>query len=225
MTYSCSLISTDLNAEILPGQNTLIVGPNGCGKSSLFRILSGLWPLRAGNVMRPRANEMFYIPQRPYLTTGTLRQQVIYPHSEQEMKRRGVSDADLLQLMVEVDCKYLVDRDGWDKEQDWNETLSQGEQQRVAMARLFYHKPKFAILDECTSQLSLDIEAFLYQRCQQLGITLITVAHRKSLWKYHQKILIMSGVGTYVFRSLEPHEVADEDAMNQGFTAKASPKS
>jgi ATP-binding cassette subfamily D (ALD) protein 3 len=208
----------NLNAVIQPGQNTLIVGPNGCGKSSLFRILSGLWPLRAGSVIRPRANEMFYIPQRPYLTTGTLRQQVIYPHSETDMQRRGVTDEDLVTLMVEVDCKYLIDRDGWDKEQDWNETLSQGEQQRVAMARLFYHKPKFAILDECTSQLSLDIEAFLYQRCQELDITLITVAHRKSLWKYHQKILIMSGVGTYVFRALEPHEVADEDANNQGFT-------
>jgi ABC-type uncharacterized transport system fused permease/ATPase subunit len=175
-----------------------------------------LWPIRVGRVVRPSAADMFYIPQRPYLTTGTLRQQVIYPHSEQDMARRGIDDAKLLKLLEEVDVKYIVDREGWDKELDWDETLSQGEQQRVAMARLFYHCPKYAILDECTSQLSLDIEAFLYQRCQQLGITLITVAHRKSLWKYHKKILIMSGVGTYVWRDLLPEEVSEE-SNDQGF--------
>jgi ATP-binding cassette, subfamily D (ALD), member 3 len=205
-----------LNFEVNPGDNTLIVGPNGCGKSSLFRLVGGLWPIRVGRVVRPSAADMFYIPQRPYLTTGTLRQQVIYPHSEQDMARRGIDDAKLLKLLEEVDVKYIVDREGWDKELDWDETLSQGEQQRVAMARLFYHCPKYAILDECTSQLSLDIEAFLYQRCQQLGITLITVAHRKSLWKYHKKILIMSGVGTYVWRDLLPEEVSEE-SNDQGF--------
>lgn len=206
---------TDLTFSVVPGMNLLIVGPNGSGKSSLFRVLSGLWPLEVGHVIRPKPNDMFYIPQRPYLTAGTLRQQLLYPHSEEQMAARGVTDAHLAQLMEQVELSYLVKREGWDKDQDWGETLSMGEQQRIAMARLFYHAPKYAILDECTSQLSLDIEAFLYARCNDLNITLITVAHRKSLWKYHSHILIFDGLGKWTFRELEPQEMVEDE--NQGF--------
>lgn len=209
---------TDLTFQVVPGMNLLIVGPNGSGKSSLFRVLSGLWPLHVGHVIRPAPNDMFYIPQRPYLTAGTLRQQLLYPHSEAQMAARGITDAKLAELMDQVELKYLLTREGWEKEQDWAETLSMGEQQRIAMARLFYHAPKYAILDECTSQLSLDIEAFLYNHCNELNITLITVAHRKSLWKYHSHILIFDGLGKWTFRELEPQEMVEDD--NQGFNSK-----
>jgi len=209
------VLLTDLTFQVVPGMNLLIVGPNGSGKSSLFRVLSGLWPLETGHVIRPKPNDMFYIPQRPYLTAGTLRQQILYPHSEQQMAERGITDEHLAALMDQVELRYLLTREGWEKEQDWGETLSMGEQQRVAMARLFYHAPKYAILDECTSQLSLDIEAFLYARCNELNITLITVAHRKSLWKYHSHILIFDGLGKWSFRELESQEMVEDD--NQGF--------
>jgi ATP-binding cassette subfamily D (ALD) protein 3 len=209
------VLLTDLTFQVVPGMNLLIVGPNGSGKSSLFRVLSGLWALEVGHVIRPKPNDMFYIPQRPYLTAGTLRQQLLYPHSEQQMAARGVTDEHLATLMDQVELRYLLTREGWEKEQDWAETLSMGEQQRIAMARLFYHAPKYAILDECTSQLSLDIEAFLYARCNELNITLITVAHRKSLWKYHSHILIFDGLGKWTFRELESQEMVEDD--NQGF--------
>lgn len=215
------VLLTDLTFSVVPGMNLLIVGPNGSGKSSLFRVLSGLWPLEVGHVIRPKPNDMFYIPQRPYLTAGTLRQQLLYPHSEEQMAARGITDDHLAQLMEQVELKYLLTRDGWEKEQDWAETLSMGEQQRIAMARLFYHAPKYAILDECTSQLSVDIEAFLYARCNELNITLITVAHRKSLWKYHSHILIFDGLGKWSFRELESQEMVEDD--NQGFNKPTPP--
>jgi ABC-type uncharacterized transport system fused permease/ATPase subunit len=152
-----------MNFEIHPGMNLFITGPNGCGKSSLFRILGGLWPLFGGSVHKPSIDQIFYIPQRPYLPKGTLRDQIIYPHSKEQMLRKGVTDEGLQNLLEEARLEYLVAREGgWETQNDWNDVLSGGEKQRIAMARLIYHKPIYAILDECTSAMSVDIESHLY---------------------------------------------------------------
>lgn len=129
--------------------NTIITGPNGCGKSSLFRILSNLWPLTGGTLYRPHMDKLFYVPQRPYLPPGTLRDQIIYPQSKFIMHKNKIGDADLSRLLKDVQLEYLEDREGgFDSVNDWNDILSGGEKQRIAMARLFYHKPLFAILGE-----------------------------------------------------------------------------
>ena len=80
---------------------------------------------------------------------------------------------------------------------DWNDVLSGGEKQRIAMARLFYHRPLFAILDECTSTMSMDVESELYLKAKELEITLFTVSHRSSLFKFHEYILKFDGRGNY----------------------------
>lgn len=82
----------EINFKVERGTNTVITGPNGCGKSSLFRILSGLWPIAGGVLRRPHMEKLFYIPQRPYLPPGTLRDQIIYPHSISYMNARGIKD-------------------------------------------------------------------------------------------------------------------------------------
>ena len=193
-----------LSFSVKPGDHLLIVGPNGCGKSSLFRILGGLWPVYGGTVRKPPFENIFYIPQRPYLSRGTLRQQIIYPDGIREMRDKGITDNDLHQILSVVEIESIVDRpDGWDAEQEWTDVLSGGLQQRVAMARLFYHAPKYAILDECTSSVTLEIERVMYDEAKRLGITLMTVSHRRSLWKYHKNILQFDGQGHYIFTKLD----------------------
>jgi len=193
-----------LSFSVKPGDHLLIVGPNGCGKSSLFRILGGLWPVYGGTVRKPPFEDIFYIPQRPYLSRGTLRQQIIYPDGIREMRDKGITDNDLHQILSVVEIESIIDRpDGWDAEQEWTDVLSGGLQQRIAMARLFYHAPKYAILDECTSSVTLEIERVMYNEAKRLGITLMTVSHRRSLWKYHKNILQFDGQGHYIFTKLD----------------------
>ncbi|PNY29968.1 ATP-binding cassette sub-family D member 1 [Tolypocladium capitatum] len=194
-----------LSFSLKYGDHLLVVGPNGCGKSSLFRILGGLWPVYGGTVYKPPFSAIFYIPQRPYLSRGSLRQQIIYPDSLRQMRALGVTDADLLSMLKILGLEHLVELydEGWDAEAEWRDVLSGGLQQRVAMARLFYHRPQYAILDECTSSVTLDTEKVMYDNAKALGITLMTVSHRRSLWKYHTHILQFDGQGNYVFTKLD----------------------
>uniref|UniRef100_A0A667HC36 ATP binding cassette subfamily D member 3 n=1 Tax=Lynx canadensis TaxID=61383 RepID=A0A667HC36_LYNCA len=202
-TPNGDILIRDLNFEVRSGANVLICGPNGCGKSSLFRVLGELWPLFGGRLTKPERGKLFYVPQRPYMTLGTLRDQVIYPDGREDQKRKGISDLVLKEYLDNVQLGHILEREGgWDSVQDWMDVLSGGEKQRMAMARLFYHKPQFAILDECTSAVSVDVEGYIYSHCRKVGITLFTVSHRKSLWKHHEYYLHMDGRGNYEFKQI-----------------------
>lgn len=158
-----------------------------------------------GTVYKPPFSDIFYIPQRPYLSRGSLRQQITYPDGLRTMRSKGITDADLMEILRTLNLENLVSvhEGGWDAEAEWREVLSGGLQQRVAMARLFYHKPRYAILDECTSSVTLDTEKVMYDNAKAMGITLMTVSHRRSLWKYHSHILQFDGQGKYVFTKLD----------------------
>jgi ATP-binding cassette subfamily D (ALD) long-chain fatty acid import protein len=214
-----------LSFHIGRGDHLLIVGPNGCGKSSLFRILGGLWPVYGGKVRKPPSEDIFYIPQRPYLSKGTLRQQILYPDNLLDMRAKGITDADIVVIMKSLGLDELLEPaksreleqtpadsrsikkaaniNPLDVENEWTDVLSTGFQQRIAAARLFYHKPKYAIMDECTSSLTAETEKVMYDEAKKLGITLMTVSHRRSLWRYHNWILQFDGQGGFVFTKLD----------------------
>ncbi|KAL8753209.1 MAG: hypothetical protein Q9199_005204 [Rusavskia elegans] len=183
-----ALLTEPLTFTLPAGAHTLISGPNGSGKSSIARVVAGLWPTYRGLVSRPRnvgADGIMVLPQRPYLSIGTLRDQVIYPHSEIDMREAGRTDRELKSVLEAVRLGYLPDREGgWDTRKEWKDVLSGGEKQRMAFARLLYHEPRFAIIDEGTSAVSSDVEGLLYETCKARGITVVVVSTRVSLKRY-----------------------------------------
>ncbi|CAI0420305.1 unnamed protein product [Linum tenue] len=199
VTPTGNVLVQDLSLKVEPGSNLLITGPNGSGKSSLFRVLGGLWPLVSGHIVKPGVGselnkEIFYVPQRPYTAVGTLRDQLIYPlTSDQEVE--ALTRSGMVELLKNVDLEYLLDRYPPEKEVNWGEELSLGEQQRLGMARLFYHKPKFAILDECTSAVTTDMEERFCAKVRAMGTSCITISHRPALVAFHDVVLSLDGEG------------------------------
>jgi vitamin B12/bleomycin/antimicrobial peptide transport system ATP-binding/permease protein len=196
----------DLSINLATGEGLLVRGPSGCGKSSLLRSIVGLWDTGSGTILRPPLDQMLFLPQKPYMVLGTLRDQLLYPKVDME-----VDDQHLRQILLQVNLPDLEQRQGgFDAEQNWGEVLSLGEQQRLIFARLLLNKPCYAILDEATSALDPQNEKQLYEKLQSSGITFLSVGHRESLSDYHQSILDLTATQTW---SLKTAQSIDSNAL------------
>ena len=181
----------DLSVEVSAGQRLLVVGPSGCGKTSFLRTVSGLWPPAAGRVERPAQGDLLFIPQKPYMLLGSLREQLCYP---QEPSR--FQDDQLRHVLEQVRLPELVQRyPDLDIKQDWPRLLSLGEQQRLAFARLLLSSPRFVVLDEATSALDVATERHLYALLQQRDMAFVSVGHRPTLGAFHDTVLELDGAG------------------------------
>lgn len=180
-------------------QSLLIMGASGTGKSSVLRTIAGLWYGGSGLLERPALNDLMFLPQRPYMVEGSLRDQLLYPHP-----LHGVSDDELRAAVELVNLADVFARVEGDLERllDWTNVLSLGEQQRVAFARLFLRLPKFAFLDEATSALDEDNQDHLYALLKKSGVGFISVGHRSTLTQYHDRLLVLDRSGSWELKSV-----------------------
>jgi putative ATP-binding cassette transporter len=175
-----------LSLTFEPGENVLIRGSSGSGKSTLLRALAGIWPFARGKVTMPDFEHVMFIPQRPYLPLGKLRDAVLYPGT------RHRTDEELKALMTDCRIGYLADR--LDQEADWSHVFSVGEQQRLAFVRALIYEPAWLFMDESTSALDEDTEAAMYKLLAErlTKTTLVSVGHRSTLTSFHQRALTLN---------------------------------
>ena len=178
------IVIEDATVSVTPGERVLIVGDTGRGKSTLFRAVAGLWPWGSGTILTPPPGAMAFLPQRPYLPLGTLRNALSYPSPPD-----AFPDTDVLLALERCDLGNLVAK--LDQVERWDKELSLGEQERLAFARLLLHKPGWVFLDEATAALDEDSQRHVMRLFDDelKNTTVLSIGHRPDLAVYHTRTL------------------------------------
>jgi putative ATP-binding cassette transporter len=179
-----------VDAKLTRGEAVLVSGPSGSGKSTLFRALAGIWPFGSGRIERPDMAKCLFLPQKPYLPIGSLRGAVSYPSAEGTFP-----DTEVGRWLAECRLTHLVEK--LDEPDHWEQRLSPGEQQRLAFARAFLHKPEWLFLDEASSALDSANETHLYElvASELPGTTVVSIGHRVAIERFHRRRLVFTGNG------------------------------
>ena len=170
--------------QVLPGERWLVMGRSGCGKSTLLRTCAGLWPYGSGSVISPDPDKVLFLPQKSYIPVGTLKNALSYPSTADSF-----SDEEYQQVLIDCHLTNLIHSlTVYDR---WQQVLSGGEQQRLAIARALLHRPAFIFMDEATSALDAETEIQLYQAIitRLPDSALVSISHHIELKKLHSHCL------------------------------------
>lgn len=199
------VLINNLNFKFKKGENVLISGRSGCGKTSLFRCINGLWNSYSGQIryfLDP--NEIFFLPQNSYFTSGSLIEQISYPSSRKAWDIHICKN--ITEWLREFGLSHLLEQVNSDlnlvPEFNWSVILSEGEKQRLSFLRVLYHRPKFALLDEFTSSVDQETEALMYEYLSKIECSFMSIAHRDTVKKYHQIELKFTNDKNYELISL-----------------------
>ena len=193
-------LTRGLSFTLPPGQSVLIMGESGAGKSSLLRTIAGLWQSGKGTIERPNINRLIFLPQRPYMVQGTLREQLVYPQGQD-----GADDRLIIEALQKVNLTEVLDRVEGDfgRIEDWTNILSLGEQQRISFARILLNKPQIAFLDEATSAVDERNEQLLYRNLLETGTSFVSVGHRSTLKEFHDFLIVLDKDGGFEISDLK----------------------
>lgn len=200
------------DVTIKHGEKVLIKGRTGAGKTTVFRVLSGIWPFGEGEVVLPKGKKVIVLPQKPYFPIGSLADAITYPEPAGTYSREDMVKA--LQLVGMADYAARLDEEG-----HWNMMCSGGEQQRLAIARALLYKPDYMFFDEATASMDEPSEMELYTMLNEemADATIISIGHRSSLAQFHNRTLFAEKEpdGHYLFRENYHPEDEDEEEPTQ----------
>jgi len=181
------VVIDDVDIKVEPGERVLLGGESGSGKSTLIRAIAGLWPWGEGRILLPAGAKLAFVPQRPYIPLGTLRNALAYPAQGEHLSLERA-----LGVLKDVGLGYVSAKLD-DEDERWDQTLSGGERQRVAFARLLLDEPNIIIMDEATAALDIDSEfrllTLLFERLPKA--TIFSVGHRPGLQELHSRLLTL----------------------------------
>ena len=176
----------NLSFELVGSQSLLIVGESGIGKSSLLRAAAGLWTDGQGTLQLCKREQVFFMPQKPYMFLGSLRDQLLYPHVDESF----IQDAELEKALKQVNLGHLLEQHSLSESKEWTSLLSLGQQQRINFARVLLRPDmKMALIDEGTSACDPANEALLYELLGQRLCSYVSIGHRPALQQFHSHVL------------------------------------
>ncbi|GAQ88416.1 ABC transporter D family member 4 [Klebsormidium nitens] len=179
-------------------ERVMLMGPSGCGKTTLVRAIAGLWPQVEGLIrtgLPSGGSGTLFLPQTPLLARGGLAAQLSYPREVPSFTEDVESRMREALTIVELDSLLHRVDGNWTRDEDWPAILSPGEQQRLSLARVLFHRPRLAILDEATSAIGEALEARIYAQFAALDTSLLTISHRHTLKRWHSQVVHIRGDG------------------------------